>query len=193
MVYKRLPAQIAVHWDLAGIPDGWMSRVMVAFVAPATIAITSLVFHAAPSTEARDGHEQFTGTYDLAVAAVLLLVFVVHLILIGLGLGYSIPVARAAGALVGILFIVVGNVMRRARSNFAFGIRTPWALSNERVWARTHSLAGHTMTAAGLVMLLSAGLLAPDLQGVVIVAAMAAALVAPALYSYLTFRRESDR
>jgi hypothetical protein len=72
-----------------------------------------------------------------------------------------------------------GNVMLRARSNFMFGIRTPWTLSNDDVWARTHRFAGYTMTSAGLVMILSAAFVPPDILGAVVVSAIVAALVAP--------------
>jgi uncharacterized membrane protein len=43
---------------------------------------------------------------------------------------------------VGLLFIVLGNLMPRFRSNFFFGIRTPWTLSSEQMWMKTHRLGG---------------------------------------------------
>jgi uncharacterized membrane protein len=97
------------------------------------------------------------------------------------------PVALA---LVGALFVVIGNVLPLARSNFMFGIRTPWTLSSDRVWVRTHRLGGYMMTAAGFVMI-AAGLLLPaELSIMVVVAAVASAAIAPAVYSYLTWKRE---
>jgi len=85
---------------------------------------------------------------------------------------------------------VIGNVMPRMRSNWWVGVRTPWTLSNDRVWARTHRLAGFSMTAAGLVMI-AAALALPSRLGVpVMLAAAVAALFGPAVYSYLTWKRE---
>lgn len=191
-VFHRLPLSIAVHWDLAGNPNGWMPKTIGAFIMPVIILISWLTLRAAPRIDPRRPHyEKFTSAYDLTVAALLAMVFVMHLVLLGIGLGYPLPVVRIAPALIGAVFVVVGNVMPRARSNFMFGIRTPWTLSNERVWARTHRLAGYTMTGAGVAMILAAALLSPDLVGAVIVAAIVTAVVAPAVYSFLTFRRES--
>jgi uncharacterized membrane protein len=191
-VFDRLPDSMAVHWDLAGNPNGWMPKSVGAFITPVIILVSWLTLRLAPLIDPRrPTYEKFTGAYDLTVAALLAMVFVMHFVLLAVALGYPLPVARIAPALIGAVFVVVGNVMPRARSNFMFGIRTPWTLSNERVWARTHRLAGYTMTGAGGVMILSAALLSPDLLGAVIVAAIVAALVAPAVYSYLTFRRES--
>jgi immunity protein, SdpI family len=191
-VFDRLPDSMAVHWDLAGNPNGWMPKTVGAFITPGIILVSWLTLRLAPLIDPRrPNYEKFTSAYDLTVAALLAMVFVMHLVLLAVALGYPLPVVRIAPALIGAVFVVVGNVMPRARSNFMFGIRTPWTLSNERVWARTHRLAGYTMTGAGVVMILSAALLPPDLLGAVIVAAIVAALVAPAVYSYLTFRRES--
>ena len=71
-----------------------------------------------------------------------------------------------------------------------FGVRTPWTLSNERVWARTHRLAGYTMTIAGVVIVATALLLPPGLIDAVFIACVVAALAGPVVYSYLTWKRE---
>ena len=108
-------------------------------------------------------------------------------------LGYQVAVSRLVPALVGVLFVVIGNVMPRMRPNWWFGVRTPWTLSNDRVWARTHRLAGFSMTAAGLVMIASAFVLPARLGLPVLIAATVAATIGPALYSYLTWKREQHR
>lgn len=193
-VYNRLPDPITVHWDLAGNPNGWMSRPVGAFITPVMLLIAWAALRGAPLIDPRrQNYEWFGNSYDIVVAALLVPVFLLHFVLLAIGLGYPMPIARLAPALMGAMFVVIGNVMPRARSNFMFGIRTPWTLSNDAVWARTHRLAGYTMTAAGLVMILSAILLAPDVLGAVIVGAVVTALVAPAVYSYLTFRRQVNQ
>ena len=191
-VFHRLPDPIAVHWDLAGTPNGWMPRAVGAFISPVLLIVTWGVLRGAPLIDPRrENYKRFDGAYDTVVAASLVLLFLMHLVLLATGLGYAVPIVRIAPALMGALFVVVGNVMPRARSNFMFGIRTPWTLSNDRVWARTHRLAGYTMTVAGLAMILSAFLASPAILGAIIVTAIVAAVVAPAVYSYLTFRREN--
>jgi uncharacterized membrane protein len=192
MVYNRLPEQITVHWDLAGNPNGWMSRPIGAFITPIILLVAWAAMRAAPAIDPRrDNYERFGAAYDTVIAALLFPVFAIHLALLAVALGYPVPIARLAPAFMGTMFLVVGNVMPRARSNFMFGIRTPWTLSNDRVWARTHRLAGYTMTAAGLMLIVAAAV-APiaAMQGVVI-SAVAAGLVTPAVYSYFAFRRET--
>lgn len=192
-VYDRLPEQITVHWDLAGNPNGWMPRPVGAFITPAILLVAWAALRVAPTIDPRrDNYERFGAAYDIVVAALLIPVFLLHFVVLAIGLGYPVPIARLAPAVMGAMFVVIGNVMPRARSNFMFGIRTPWTLSSDAVWARTHRLAGYTMTAAGFVMILSAMFVAPDTLGIIIVTAVVAALVAPAVYSYLAFRRENQ-
>ncbi|MCK7526814.1 MAG: SdpI family protein [Ignavibacteriales bacterium] len=40
----------------------------------------------------------------------------------------------------GLLFIVIGSMLRKAKRNFFIGIRTPWTLSSDYVWDKTHQL-----------------------------------------------------
>ena len=192
-VIDRLPDPMVVHWDLAGNPNGWMPRSVGAFITPVIMLVPWLMLRVVPRLDPRRAnYQKFTGAYDRSAAAMLGLVFVLHLVLLAAALGYRVPIARIAAALGGVLFLVVGDVIPRVRSNFMFVIRTPWTLSSDRVWARTHRLAGYTMTAAGGVMMLSARFASTEILGAVVMTAVIAALVAPAVYSYLTFRRETS-
>jgi len=190
-VYTRLPDNIAVHWDLDGNPNGWMPRPVGAFFSPAFLLLLWGLLRLVPRIDPREeNYRRFGDAYETIVASVLLLLLVTHAIILGVALGYHIPVGRFVPAFVGALFLVIGNVMPRTRSNFWFGIRTPWTLSSDRVWTRTHRLAGYSMTAAGALMLLAAIVFPATLRASVVVGAIVASVVAPAVYSYLTWRRE---
>lgn len=190
-VYARLPDPMAVHWSAAGRPDGWMPRRFAAFFGPVFLLVIWQVLHLARRADPRQANDdRFDDAYETIVAAVLLLLLATHVITIAVALGVRVPVGRLVPLLVGALFVVTGNVMPRLRSNGWFGVRTPWTLSSDRVWARTHRLAGFCMAGAGLVMILAALALPPTMGGPVVLGAAVAAVFAPALYSYLTWRRE---
>src|SRR5215208_6090283 len=42
VVFPRLPATMAVHWDLDGNPNGWMPRVVGAFFGPVIVLAVAL-------------------------------------------------------------------------------------------------------------------------------------------------------
>jgi uncharacterized membrane protein len=193
-VYRRLPETMAVHWDMDGNPNGWMPRAVGAFFAPVFLLVLWQLMRVLPRIDPREpNYARFGAAYDTIVAATLLLVLATHGIVLAEALGHHVAVARVVPALVGVLFVVIGNVMPRMRPNWWFGVRTPWTLSNDRVWARTHRLAGFSMTAAGLVMI-GAALALPARLGVpVLLASTVAATVGPAVYSYLTWKREQQQ
>ena len=193
-VYSRLPETMAVHWDINGNPNGWMPRAIGAAFMPVLIVVIWGALRLVPRIDPRaENYARFAEAYETIVASVLVLLVVTHGIMLAVALGYHVSVARIVPALVGALFVVIGNMMPLVRPNWWFGIRTPWTLSNDRVWARTHRLAGYCMTAGGLLMILAALMLPPQLGIPVLVAAAIAATVGPAVYSYLTWKREEGR
>jgi len=190
-VYHRLPETMAIHWDVAGNPNGWMPRPFGAFFGPVFLLVLWQLMRVLPRIDPRESnYARFGEAYDTIVAAALLLILATHGIILAVGLGYHVAVSRLVPALVGALFLVIGNVMPRMRPNWWFGVRTPWTLSNDRVWARTHRLAGFSMTAAGLVMIVAALALPARLGIPVLIAAAVASTIGPAVYSYLTWQRE---
>jgi uncharacterized membrane protein len=67
--------------------------------------------------------------------------------------GMNVPVNEAIFAALGVMFMVIGNYLGKTRKNFFLGIRTPWTLASDEVWARTHRLAGRLFIVLGLIML----------------------------------------
>jgi uncharacterized membrane protein len=193
-VYRRLPDTMAVHWDLAGNPNGWMPRAVGAAFGPVFLVLLWLLLRFVPRIDPRaENYARFSEAYEVIVASVLVLVLVTHGIVLAVALGYHVSVARIVPALVGALFVVIGNMMPVVRPNWWFGIRTPWTLSNDRVWTRTHRLAGYCMTAGGLVMIVAALALPAPLGLPVLLAVAVASTIGPAVYSYLTWKREVGR
>lgn len=93
---------------------------------------------------------------------------------------------------VGLLFVIIGLLLPRARPH-SFGVRTPWTLASDRVWIRTHQLAGTLAIAAGVVMLAAHATLPSELAHAVGVAGAVAAPVGAVVYSYLTSRRDQPQ
>jgi uncharacterized membrane protein len=64
-----------------------------------------------------------------------------------------IPVSSAIVAACGLLFAFIGNMLPKFKSNFFAGIRTPWTLSSDEVWQKTHRLAGFMWFFAGILII----------------------------------------
>ena len=188
--YPQLPAQVATHFDLHGDPNGWSSRLVASILVPALGLVLVGVFTVLPRIDPRRAnYALFSPTYWTVVNAVLVFLAGVHIVSLGKALGWAIDMSKVVGLGVGGLFILLGNLMTRIRPNWFMGIRTPWTLSSDTVWRKTHRFGGVAFAIAGLCIAATAVVASPWVRYGAIATAAAAALSSVA-YSYLAWRRE---
>lgn len=188
--WPRLPDTLPTHWDSSGRVDGTSSKPFALFLLPAVAAAVAVALRFLPRIDPRRAnYEKFRSSYDLMVTLSVAALLAIHLITIASALGSAIPVAKVVAASLGVLLVAIGNVLPRARPNFFFGIRTPWTLSSDSVWMRTHRVGGYALVAGGLVQIVVAFVGAPQaaMVPVAIILAISIGLVA---YSYVLWRRE---
>lgn len=89
---------------------------------------------------------------------------------------------------VGILFVVIGNYMPQLRPNYFMGIRTPWALENEHVWKKTHSMGGIVFCLMGL-LLIAAGFFSSEIMIGILTFGILGGCVWLYVYSWLVYRK----
>lgn len=192
-VYSRLPDPIPTHWNLRGEIDGYSPRAWGAWLMPAILLSVAAIVPRLPALDPRkQNYEKFRPTYDFVIAAVMTLLAVLHVVLLGAALGWPIRIERITPILIGLLFTVIGNLLPRARPNWLFGIRTPWTLTNDRVWERTHRMGGFTFVIAGVVVMLTA-FLDPAVAMIAFIVSIVTASIIPLVYSYFAWRQETSR
>ena len=188
--WPRLPDMLPTHWDSSGRVDGTSSKPFALFLIPSIAAALAVALQLLPRIDPRQAnYEKFRSSYDLMVTLTVATLVAIHLATIASALGWPIPVTKIVAASVGVLLVAVGNVLPRARPNFFFGIRTPWTLSSDSVWMRTHRVGGYALVAGGLLQIVVAilGEAGAGIWPVAVILAISIGLVA---YSYLLWRRE---
>jgi uncharacterized membrane protein len=184
-VYSRLPERFAVHWDIHGEPNRYGSRLEGALLLPGLMIALYLIMQWYPSRDPRSSNiAKFRRAYDSVVTATIAFLGVVHVLVLGQALGWRVDITTVLFVCGGAMLVLLGNLLPLARSNFIFGIRTPWTLSSEHVWARAQRVGGYAMVAAGLLTIASAFLARPA-GAVVALASLILAGVIPVVYSYL--------
>ncbi|MGI8619404.1 MAG: SdpI family protein [Gemmatimonadaceae bacterium] len=188
VVYQDLPDRMPTHWNMSGEVDGWTSQPWGAFLIPIMLLVGLAIFHLIPSIDPRRGnYAKFKGTYEILIIAIMVFMLGVHLVILAAALGNDVSVARVMPLGVGILFMVIGNLLPRTRPNWFIGVRTPWTLSSDRVWERTHRFAGRLFVAAGALILL-VGIVAPAMAQPVLIGSTVVVSVAVLVYSYVIWR-----
>ena len=154
--YPRLPLRVPTHWNAHGQINGYGPRWMATAIFPCMLIVVWGLMRVLPKIDPwRANYAKMQGAYDVVVNAVLSVLALAHVSILGATLGAPISIDRIIPFAVSVMFIVISNVLPRARPNFWFGIRTPWTLTNPRVWERTHRVGGYVMVVAGVLGILA--------------------------------------
>ncbi len=142
--YPWLPDQVPIHFDIRGHADGFASRPVGAFLLPAVMLGFVLLCYA--SWRATK-HFQ-------AVSSILACFFLsLHVLMLRAALG-SGDIGSVMWVVIGVMFVALGLALPRVRRNRWVGVRTPWSMSSDEAWARTHRAAGRVMVACGAAVAL---------------------------------------
>jgi uncharacterized membrane protein len=192
IAYPDLPDRIPTHWNLSGEVDGWMGRTWGAFLMPLLLVAQLGLFHVLPRIDPRGvNYAKFKRTYDVLIITSMIFMLGIHALILASALGMGVPITRIMPVGMGVLFIILGNMMPRMRPNWFVGIKTPWTLSSDRVWERTHRFSGRMFVVVGALVALSA-LLTPALAKPVLLYAPWVLIVAVLAYSYIIWRNDPD-
>ena len=184
-VYGRLPETMATHWNFQGEADGWSSRPVAVFALPGILLAVNLLLPLALKADPK--HENMSPALKAVVFwTIPVLSLVCSGATIAAGLGYHLSIERIVPALMGVLFVLIGNYLPKTKQSYTLGIRLPWTLASEENWNRTHRLGGFLWVIGGLyfiVMSFFTWNLAAFLIPILLMA------LVPTAYSYLLYRR----
>lgn len=188
--YNRLPAQVATHFNAAGTPDGYASRMHAAFWLPAFYAgMTLLVFVMMKIDPKSRNIERSPQIRAVILWGITLLFNLCQAAILLTAMNIRVNINAVVGIAVGILFAGIGNYLPKCKPNYTVGIRLPWTLASEDNWRKTHRFAGPLWIVGGVVIALSFFFRA---SASLILAVAAVLCVVPAVYSYLLFRKEKS-
>ena len=151
--WNRLPDVMATHFGMNNEADGFSSKAFAVFGLP---LILLAVLWVGAFVTAHDPKRQ-----NISPKMFSLMLWIVPVIsLVGaatiypVNLGYDLDITFFSELLLGLIFIVIGNYLPKARQNYTIGIRIPWTLANEENWNRTHRLAGYLWMICGILMII---------------------------------------
>lgn len=187
IAYPHLPSQVPTHWNFRGEADGYSAKWALFLIGPGIMAAIMIVFRFLSWLSPKHWEvEAFRSTYLYIMVILLCLVAYLIAVTLWVGLNHPLNVGRAIIGGVCLLFALLGNVLGKVRRNFYIGVRTPWALANERVWNATHRLAAKTFVAAGLLGLLLTVL---GVKGWPVIASLMAGAFIPVVYSLIFYKQ----
>jgi uncharacterized membrane protein len=183
--------QLPIHWNIDGEVDRYADG-YIAFLFPPTVMIIILtIISVLSELDPRKKNIQLSHKSIAAFSlAITLLMVTIQISYIAMVNGFEVPMMMILGFSIGILFIIIGNYLGKTRSNFFIGIRTPWTLSSDAVWQKTHRLAGKLFMIAGFIIVISCSFIPSNNLGVLVILTVLPAALIPCVYSWWIWKEE---
>lgn len=192
-VYSKLPDKVPMQWSLNG-NIRYDDKNNLFIMAIMTIGF-AIMFPLLPKIDPKKkNYNKFGSSYQgFQVFIMLFMLFVTAFCIIEAFRPHTLNVPMLACILLGILFAVIGNMMPRFRSNWFCGIRTPWTMSSDENWTKTHRLGGKIFFTAGIIILFYALVPSEYFYSEIITIVLIIACIVPSVYSYLLYKKEENK
>lgn len=191
-LWPSLPERMASHWNVNNQVDGYMSRYWVVFMLPLMSIGLYLLFLLIPLIDPlKENIAVFRGTFNTFIVLLVAFLDYIYLLTLVYNLGHTFNMGTAMLPALGIFLYFAGVMIGKAKRNWFIGIRTPWTLSNDKVWAETHRL-GAILFKASAVFTVAGVFFGSYAFWFVIVPLLGSSLFL-VVYSYVLFQRETNQ
>ena len=202
-----MPDVVPVHFDIYGVADRWGSKYENLLMPGCMAAMIALWFGVdagfrktiKQSTDEKAIAEAKANIKVLNVtftAVSVMFTFLNFSILymcasqIDGFVGQEIDIMKIVTILLGASFILLGNVMPKARNNATVGFRLPWTRFNDVTWQKCNRVGGIVMVLSGALSIV-AGLVFDGMLSIMIMLFITfIGLTAITIYAYEVYRKE---
>jgi len=187
--YSHFPERVPSHWNFRGEVDAWSGKTMGAFMLPIILIVMYGMFLALPKLDPKkEKYQQFMKPYKIFQSIIIFIMFAIYLTASFNALGYPVNISIIVPALIALLFIILGNYMGKLKQNYFVGIKTPWTLSSEDVWNKTHRFGGKVFVIGGLVLMI-VPFVPENLSFAVFLIDIIFIIFTPIIYSFLIHKK----
>ena len=191
-IYPGLPAKVALHFDLHGMPDNYgtpSSLIGVQFLLSGVSLGIYLLLKYLPNIDPKKKVNYSAGMFKKMALGLVVFISVINLICLFASWKGHLEAGKLILPAIGLFFAFMGNVMHSIKPNYFAGIRTPWTLESEDTWRATHQLAGKMWFIGGLLIALLTLLLNGNMAHIFFMTAVGVLVIIPMIYSYIYFKK----
>lgn len=191
LLWDRLPNMMASHWNVNDQVDGYMPKIWGVFMVPLIALGMFVLFLVIPFIDPLKANiAQFREAFNLFIVLIVAFMVYIHALTLFWSLGYTgFKMSTSMLPAMGLLFIFIGFMLRKAKRNFFIGIRTPWTLSSDRVWDETHRLGAILFMVSGVLAFIG-GMLGGNLAFWMLMIPLLGSTIFLIVYSYVLYQRE---
>lgn len=186
----QMPDLMASHWGVNGQVDGYSSKNFGLYFMPVLSLFMYFLFRFLPHTDPyRKNFLQFEKYFNMFIVVIFTFLFYVYVLTLFWNLGYRFNMIQFLSPAFAVIYYYAGVLSANAKRNWFVGIRTPWTLSNDTVWKKTHDIGGKLFKLTAVLSLF--GIPFPQLALYLVLLPVLASTVFVFVYSYWEFRAQS--
>ncbi len=191
VLWNQLPDQMASHWNVNDEVDGTIPKFWGVSLMPLITLGILVLFLVLPEMDPLKANiAQFRESFNLFIVLMVAFMLYIHGLTLAWSLGYKdFKMSAAMLPFMGLLFIAIGAMLRKARRNFFIGIRTPWTLSSDSVWDKTHQLGSILFMLSGVLAIIG-GFIGGTTAFWLMFAPLIGSSLFLVIYSYVLYRGE---
>jgi len=188
--YPQLPDPLVSHWDAAGNPNGEMSKFGLMVTIPCVMILMYVLFLAIPLIDPlKENIKKFRIYFDAFVNLILLFLLYMYGLTIYWNLGNVFNMSYFVIAPIAILMFFTGILLEKTKRNWFIGIRTPWTMSSDVVWEKTHKHGATLFKVYAILILLAMFVLKPEYLLIIFIISLFILCIWIILYSYLEYNK----
>ena len=194
-VFFIMPDTVAAHFGVNGTPDRYGSK-YEAFILPAiTIVLTALYFLIRKfiyrsSTDDNSRTEKNLDILDTVITVILILLNVVNIFILIIMTKPEVMKSKESlifvivSSVIGVLFIVLGNILPKTKRNDIFGMRMKFCMDTDEHWHIANRACGIAMVISGLVSIISGLIVRNGSYIIYFIISLILSLTVAIIYSY---------
>jgi uncharacterized membrane protein len=206
-----MPESVPMHYDTAGNVDRWGSK-YENFVFPILIIAMSLFWtllifafekKAGKTSDEKErasalSNAKFLGAVGMAMAGMFTIMqgFILYGSYeeaISAATHSVVDIGQISCILLGVLYIVLGNIMPKTRNNGVAGVRISWSMYNDNTWRRSNRFGGYAMVTVGILTIITAAFMSNSFMAAMIMLGyLCAATIITVVYAHKVYIQELE-
>lgn len=190
-MWNVLPDRIPTHFDLNGVPNGWSGKNGV-FILPIVGVFTYVTLLSIPLIDPKKMSMEFFFS-NFYMIRLIVAIFLCATSFLPITAAMNHPLHYGPGWMMAALFIffgLMGNFIINIKPNWFAGIRTPWTLSSDTVWKKTHLVVGRIWFYGGFLGAMLTFFVPQSWGGKLLGLFVLASVLFAYIYSFWLFKKE---
>lgn len=200
-VFFILPDTVAAHFGIDGTPDRYGSK-YEAFLFPAIILVITLLyflyrkFQEKSSKEDNDRTARNLDILDTVILIVMVLFNALCVFLLtmmkrpGMMKNKENMIFVIISCVIGVLFILLGNILPKTKPNSFIGVRLSWCMDSDEHWYIANRNCGIAMVLSGICTVIAGLIVKNGTYVIYMILSLIVFLTVATIYSYVIIKRK---